>query len=130
MTYEDPAILVAIAAGFATLGIGVWKNRSDLKTIKQAIFGHERQNGGLSKSIAELSEDINRIERKIDSERKSREKTRNRITNEIRTTRYLVAQNIDEVVSEINDEMDDVNLDGPDFTPDDFGVTYPNDEDE
>lgn len=111
---EDATVLVAIASGIAILGIGMWRNRSEIKSVKTSIYGSPEENGGQASEIRDIGESLDKISDQMKEERESRIHNHHAIETEIRTNRFLITRSIDELVQEINEESDEIDLDRPD----------------
>jgi len=124
MTDVDPQILISIGGALAVLGIGVWKNRSDLRRLTDAIFGHERKNGGQAEELDTLGSQLNRIESKLDEEREKRVQHHQTIESEIMTNRFMMTRSVNELVAELNRELDDAEIEGPKAVPSEEHINH------
>lgn len=117
---ENVNVWLTFAGAVAVLGVGMWKNRSDIRGLTNAVFGHEREgNGGHEEDIDSLADRLDRIETKIDNEREHRIHDHHNVESEILTNRYLITRSIAELVQEINREAEDLELEVPDIDPPD-----------
>lgn len=115
---ENIDVWLAFAGAIAVLGIGMWKNRSDINELKTAIFGHEREdNGGHEAEIDTLADQLDRIETKLDNEREKRIEDHKDVEIEVRETRYMIARSVASLVREINSESADIEIEVPDVEP-------------
>lgn len=115
-------ILVGILAGLAVLGIGMWKNRSDIKSIETSVFGHSDNGGGQSEAIEALSEDLEEISRKLDEAKANQEQHRHAVKSEIKTNRFMLTRSVGKIVEQINRQSDELDVEKPDIKPDNYDV--------
>lgn len=58
----DEMILVAVLSGLASLGIGLWANRSEIARMEDRLRGPKR---GVDGPVNSLGDQLERIEEKI-----------------------------------------------------------------
>lgn len=107
-------IYLAIAAGMATLGVMIWQNRTRIEKINRSLFGHTAENGGKSGEIDSLGEKMDRVENKLDDEQNRRRNDFNDVQTGLKLNRFLLRENIDSLVAQINNQSDVIDLDKPD----------------
>lgn len=116
----QPEILVAVGSAIAVLGIQMWRNRSEIKTLKVWIFGHESENGGKAEQIESITSKLDRLEEKIDEESEQRRQDHFDVETEVRENRRVFHLKIDNLVEEIDRELDDLDISDSDIEPDEL----------
>lgn len=115
MVHTHPEITIGVLTAIAVLGIMWWRERAARKMLSVAIFGHERDNGGYTEKIEGIASKLDRIEDKLDEEAEISAQHRRHLEYEIRTNRHATSQMFGELVSEINHQSDDLDIDKPEF---------------
>lgn len=116
---SSPAVVVAFATAIASLGAAMWANRKEIHRLKDWAWGNERERGdGHEGQVDGLDEKMGRIESKLDDERKQRRDDHEDVYRELKANRVLVLASVRGVVSSVNKEVDDVDIDPEDARPD------------
>lgn len=98
----------------------MWKNRSEIRSLKTVVFGHPEGGDGQIDEIESLAGRLERIEAKIDEEGDQRIQDHQAMRNEVKANRYLMGRSIDSLVVEINRQSEDIDLEQPDNNINDF----------
>ena len=122
MTSVPPAVIAAVAVPFAgavaTVGILAYQNRREISRMKDWAWGPERSdNKGHEGEVDSLSNQMDRIETKIDRDREQRAEDHRDVANKIKTNRYLTIASVSGIVEAINTEVDEIDLDESDVRP-------------
>lgn len=107
-------VLVAIGSGLGTVLLIAAANRTDIQTLKNAVWGHERDDDDGIKSK------LNSIEEKLEEELEAREDHHDDVTDEILLNRNYNRRSFIALIEELNenDDLSDVNIELDDIEPD------------
>lgn len=113
------AVAVPVAGAVATVGILAYQNRREISRMKDWAWGPERSTDeGHEGEVDGLSNQIDRIETKIDEEREQRDVDHEAVETEIKKNRYLVHASVRGLLEAVNDEVDEAELEVEDVEPD------------
>jgi hypothetical protein len=105
------AWLVPIAGAITTVGILTYQNRREIARIKDWAWGPERStNEGHEGEVDSLSEQIDRIESKLDAEREQRLVDHKNVETEIKKNRVLVNESVHGLLEAINREVPEAEI--------------------
>jgi hypothetical protein len=112
------AWLVPISGAITTVGILAYQNRREIARIKDWAWGLERPaDEGHEGEVDSLSEQIDRIESKLDAEREQRVLNHENVEKEIKKNRILIHEPVRGLLEAVNCEMPESEINVDDVEP-------------
>lgn len=101
----DPALVVAVGGGLATVGVMAVVNRYRLRKLEGWAWGGDQGEGREQRSES-MGVQMDRIEEKLDDERQERRADHDEVRREIELNRRLSVETITAVVDVLDAELE------------------------